>query len=81
MNFFFKDIVMDRSIEDPGMRISDLWSQWYEARDRYKVKDQFKQKKGKKIFRREMTKKLWPDSLKWQIEEALNVITQVSMRV
>ena len=26
MNFVFEDIVMDRSIEDPAMRISDLWS-------------------------------------------------------
>ena len=74
MQFVFKDIVMDRSIRDPGMRISDLWSQWYEARKKYRVKDQFKEKKGKKIFRREMTSKLWPDSLQWQVDEALKGI-------
>ena len=28
-----------------------------------------------------MTKNLWPDSLKWQIEEALDGITEVSLKV
>ena len=81
MSFVFADIQMDKSIGSAELRVADLWSQWYEAREKYNVKNQFKEKKGKKIFRREMTKRLWPESLRWQVDDALNGITEEDMLI
>ena len=64
MNFVFTDIKIDTTIEDPTLRINDLWAQWYDAKEKYSIKNEFDGKKGKKIFRREMKKRLWPEGLR-----------------
>ena len=79
--YVFEEIEINKDIKDVKFRIGDLWHQFIAAKNKYKVKDQFSSKKGKKIFRREMAKKLWPNSLKWAVQEVLDGISERSTEI
>jgi hypothetical protein len=63
----FQELKFDRSIPDACDRIADLWSQWYSLRKKYQVADEFATERGRKLFRKEMSSRLWPSNVKERV--------------
>jgi hypothetical protein len=67
----FKEIRIKQSIQGAVARIADLWTQWDTVEKKYKLQEEFQTSEGKKLFRKEMAKALWPASLKNRVERKL----------
>jgi hypothetical protein len=67
----FRDLKFDSKILDAADRIADFWSQWYAVRKRYNVVEEFATERGKKLFRKEMTDRLWPKTVRERVKRKL----------
>jgi hypothetical protein len=67
----FQGLKFDSGIPDACDRIADFWSQWYTIRKKYQVTEEFSSERGRKIFRKEMTSRLWPPSVRERVQAKL----------
>jgi hypothetical protein len=67
----FQELKFDSGIPDASDRIADFWSQWYSIRKKYQVTEEFASERGRKIFRKEMTSRIWPSAVKERVQAKL----------